>query len=213
MTSHRVVGFLLLATLAVGACSGDDRQMAQAFIQQWAIDHADEILMRKLGMSDGNSYVDAAVDAADVVMKVQQADDLMAKGRRNSDPKSMDAAMKLRPKDWTYELSRANLALQLGDMKTYWGNTNQAQIHVSGATQWQRLENQSYSELLAVHKRLDTGPGSVSGYASYEQCRALYDRLAVTSGNLAGDQLFSDSPSTEAKSWRQREADCNQLPH
>ena len=99
MTSHRVVGFLLLATLALGACSGDDRQMAQAFIQEWAIDHADEIALRKLGLSDGNSYVDAAVDAADVVMKVQQADDLMAKGRRNSD-QSMDAAKKLRPNDW-----------------------------------------------------------------------------------------------------------------
>jgi hypothetical protein len=208
MTSRRVVGFLLLATLALGACSADDRQLAQAFIQQWAIDHADEIAIRKLGLSDGSSYVDAAVDAADVVLNFQQAEDLMAKGRRNSDPKSMDSAMKLRPKDWTYELSRANLALQLGDMKTYWGNSDQAQIHVSGAAQWQRMEKQSYSELLAVHKRLDTGPGSVRGYASYKQCRALYDRLAVTSGNLAGDLK-----STETQSWRKREADCDRLPH
>ena len=208
MTSHRFAGFLLITTLALGACSGDDRQMAQAFIQEWAIDHADEILMRKLGMSDGNSYVDAAVDAADVVMKVQQADDLMAKGRRNSDPKSMDAAMKLRPNDWTYEMSRANLALQLGDMDTYWGNRDRVGIDFPLGTPWHKADRQSYSELLAVHKRLDTGPGSVSGYASYKQCRALYDALAVSSGNLAGDPK-----STEALSWRQREADCDQLPH
>lgn len=207
MRGHRLVGFLLLATLALGACSADDRQLAQAFIQQWAIDHADEIAMRKLGLSDGNSYVDAAVDAADVVMNFQQAEDLMAKGRKNSDPKSMDAAMKLRPKDWTYELSRSHLALQLGDMDGYWGNWNQVQIHSQG-TPWHKVDKQSYSELLAVHKRLDTGPGSVSGYASYKQCRALYDALAVTSGNLAGDQA-----STETKSWRQREADCDLLPH
>jgi len=181
--------------------------LAQAFIQQWAIDHADEIAMRKLGLSDGNSYVDAAVDAADVVMKFQQAEDLMAKGRKNSDPKSMDSAIKLRPNDWTYELSRSHLALQLGDMDTYWGNWNRVQIDSQG-TPWHKVDKQSYSELLAVHKRLDTGPGSVSGYASYKQCRALYDALAVSSGNLAGDPK-----STEALSWRQREADCDKLPH
>lgn len=207
MRSHRLVALLLLATLALGACSLDDRQLAQAFIQQWAIDHADEIAMRKLGLSDGNSYVDAAVDAADVVMKFQQAEDLMAKGRKNSDPKSMDSAIKLRPRDWTYELSRANLALQLGDMKTYWGNRDQVQINSQGVP-WQRVHNRWYSELLAVHKRLDTGPGSVKGYASFEQCRALYDGLAAYSGNLAGSPT-----STEAQSWRQREADCDKLPH
>lgn len=207
MRRRRLAGLLLVAAFALGACSLDDRQLAQAFIQQWAIDHADEIAMRKLGLSDGNSYVDAAVDAADVVMKFQQAEDLMAKGRKNSDPKSMDSAMELRPKDWTYELSRANLGLQLGDMNTYWGNWNQVQVHSQG-TPWDKVERQSYRELLAVHKRLDTGPGSVKGYASYAQCRALYDALAVTSGNLSGSQT-----STEAKSWRQREADCDKLPH
>lgn len=207
MTSPRVVGFLLLATLAVGACSGDDRQLAQAFIQEWAIDHADEIALRKLGLSDGSSYVDAAVDAADVVMNFEQAENLMAKGRRSSDPKSMDAAMKLRPNDWTYEMSRANLALQLGDMNGYYEHQSQVELH-AGGVRWERVHQQWYSELLAVHKRLDTGPGSVSGYASYGQCRELYDVLVDTSGNLAGDPN-----STEAESWRQRRADCDLLPH
>lgn len=206
MRRHRLTGLLLLATFAVGGCGAEDKALAQAFIQQWAIGHADEIAMRKLGLSDGNSYVDAAVDAADVVMKFQQAEDLMAKGRKNSDPKAMDQALKLRPNDWTYELSRANLALQLGDMDTYWGYWNRVQIDSQG-TQWRKVERQSYSELLAVHKRLDTGPGSVSGYASYEQCRALYDALAVDSGNLAGSE-----EATEAKSWRQRQTDCEKLP-
>lgn len=208
MRGHRLVGFLLLATLALGACSAEDRQLAQAFIQQWAIDHAGEITMHKLGLSDGNSYVDAAVDAADVVMKFQKAEDLMAKGRRNSDPKSMDSAMRLRPNDWTYELSRSHLALQLGDMDAYWGNWDRVGIDFPLGTPWHKVDKQSYSELLAVHKRLDTGPGSVSGYKSYKQCRALYDALAVSSGNLAGNP-----ESTEAKSWRQREADCDLLPH
>lgn len=131
----------------------------------------------------------------------------MAKGRRNSDPTSMDDALKLRPNDWTYQLSRADLALQLGDMDSYWGYRDQVQVDSQGSP-WSKVERQSYRELLAVHKRLDTGPGSVSGYASYAQCRALYDALAVTSGNLAGD-----AASTEAKSWRQREADCDKLPH
>lgn len=201
MRPRRVVAFLLLTTLALGACSGDDRQMAQAFIQEWAIDHADEIALRKLGLSDGNSYVDAAVDAADVVMKFQQAEDLMAKGRRNSDPKSMDAAMKLRPNDWTYELSRANLALELGDMEGYWENMALVEADSVDAGRKQ-IDKQDYAELLAVHKRLDP-----DGYDSYEQCRALYNGLAVTSGYLGGNPK-----STEALSWRQQETECDLLP-
>ncbi|HSO28758.1 MAG TPA: hypothetical protein VLS28_02535 [Candidatus Sulfomarinibacteraceae bacterium] len=207
MKRRGVLGFLLLSTLALGACSGDDRELAQAFIQEWAVDHAGEIAMHRLGLSDGDSYVDAAVDAADVVTTFQQAEDLMAKGRRSADPVAMDSAIKLRPYDWTYELSRSNLALQLGDMDGYWRNRDQVQIDAVGVP-WERVDKQSYSELLAVHKRLDTGPGSVGGFASYEQCRALYDGLAITSGNLAGDPA-----STETRSWRQREADCDQLPH
>jgi hypothetical protein len=111
MTSHRVVGFLLLATLALGACSGDDRQMAQAFIQEWAIDHADEIALRKLGLSDGNSCVTRR-STRDVVMS-QQADDLWrrAAGTRTRNPWCGDeaAAQRLDVRN-----ARANLALQLG---------------------------------------------------------------------------------------------------
>lgn len=202
MRPRRIVGFLLLATFALGACSAEDKALAQAFIQQWAIDHAGEIAMHKLGLSDGNSYVDAAVDAADVVMKFQQAEDLMAKGRRNSDPKSMDAAMKLRPNDWTYELSRANLALQLGDMEGYW--ENQALVEADSVDAGRKhIDKQDYAELLAIHKRLYP-----DGYDSYEQCRALYNGLAVTSGHLAGDPK-----STEALSWREQEVECEMLPH
>ena len=93
-------------------------------------------------------------------------------------------------------------------MDTYWGNWNQVGIERPAGHPEAQVDEQSYSELLAVHKRLDTGPGSVTATASYKQCRALYDGLAVSSGNLAGDPK-----STEAKSWRQREADCDLLPH
>ena len=104
-------------------------------------------------------------------------------------------------------MSRANLAIQLGDMRGYFEDQGQVELQ-AGFVPWERKHRQWYSELLAVHKRLDTGPGSVSGYASYQQCRELYSVLADTSGNLAGDPK-----STEAESWRQREADCDQLPH
>jgi len=45
-------------------------------------------------------------------------------------------------------------------------------------------------------------------YASYDQCRALYESLDVISQNLSGNPA-----STEAASWRKRLADCNKMPH
>ncbi len=215
MRRWRPAALMLVAMLSLGACDTSDVQLARDFIIQWATDHAGEIAAHRGGAltswlveKDPNQdYVDAAVDGYDVVSNLQEADKLMAKGRQNSDPVAMDAALTRRPDDWSYQLSRADLALQMDDMTSYWGHRNQVQIHSIGVP-WQQIDKQQYSELLAVHKRLDRGPGKVSGYTSYQQCRALYDALAVTSGNLGGDPT-----STEALSWRKREADCNAMPH
>lgn len=207
MSHRRRAAFLLVMALGVGACEAGDAALVKDFVQQWAVDHAGEIAIHKLGIPSDDDYVGAAVDGADVIMNLQEADALMAKGRKNSDPAAMDAAIKLRPYDWTYDVSRADLALELGDMKTYWGSTDRAFIHAIG-TKTETIQRQQYSELVAVHRRLDRGPGSVAGYASYEQCRALYDLLATVSSNFA-----QGSPSTEVDSWQQRLTDCDQLPH
>lgn len=215
MRSRRLVAFVLLATLTLAACEQGDVQLVKDFIVQWATDHAGEIAAHRGGpltswlveKDPNQDYVDAAVDGYEVVSNLQAADELMARGRRNSDPAAMDAALKRRPDDWTYLQSRADLALQLGDMKTYWGDSGQVYVHAVGIPT-EQIQRQQYTELLAVHKRLDRGPGKVTGYASYQQCRALYDALAVTSGNLGGDPA-----STEALSWRKREADCNAMAH
>lgn len=213
MKRRRLGGLLLLATLVLGACSAEDKALAQAFIAQWAMDHADEIAMRKLGLSDGNSYVDAAVDAADVVMKFQQAEDLMAKGRKNSDPKAMDEALKLRPNDWTYELSRANLALQLGDVDRYWTFSNLSENDARGVPVIKQ-QTRAYAELVAVHNRLDRGPGNVTGYTSSDQCYTLYDSLLNLSDHLTGDQMnVSEGKMTaEQRNWVQRRTDCEKMP-
>lgn len=213
---RRPLGSLMLAALLVlGACDASDVQLAKDFIVQWASDHAGEIAAHRGGAltswlveKDPNQdYVDAAVDGYEVVSNLQEADRLMDKGRKNSDPKAMDAALKRRPDDWTYQLSRSDLALQMNDMKSYWGYRDQVQVYSQGVP-WERVEKQRYSELVAVHKRLDRGPGKVTGYGSYEQCHALYDALSITSGNLSGDPR-----STEALSWRKREDDCDAMPH
>lgn len=213
MSRRRISGLVLLAAVALGACSTEDQALGKAFIAQWAIDNADEIAMRKLGLSDGNSYVDAAVDAADVVMKFQQAEDLMAKGRRNSDPKAMDEALKLRPNDWTYELSRANLALQLGDVDRYQTFSNLSENDARGVPVAKR-QTRAYAELVAVHNRLDRGPGNVTGYTSLDQCYTLYQDLLILSDHLTGDQMnVSEGKMTaEQRNWLQRRTDCEKLP-
>ncbi|MEA2537333.1 MAG: hypothetical protein QOF11_1567 [Chloroflexota bacterium] len=204
--SRRVLALLLVTALAVAGCD-EDLALAQDFIKQWALDHAGEIAKNQMGLPSGDAYVDAAVEAGGPILQLKEADEAMAKGRANQDPKSMDAALKLRPKDWTYQLSRADLALQLGDMTTvtkYWyPSFENAPGTPGGIEAYQRQQGQ---ELELVHKRISRGDGSITGYRSYAQCTTLYDQLRQLSLKVTE---VSKPPSY----WADRRQDCEQIPH
>ena len=205
MNRRRLIALALLATFSVSACEAGDVQLAKDFLQQWAIDHAGEIAAHKLGLPADDDYVGAAVDGAEVVMNLQQADALMAKGRKNSDPVAMDAALKLRPHDWSYELSRADLALRQNDVTTYF-NDEAGAMHDSSGPHQGLAYQQEYRELVSVHKYLYAR----GHYDSYYQCQALYSRLSI----LGKDNLLpgGNASAKDQATWNERYARCDSLP-
>jgi hypothetical protein len=204
--NRRIVALLLVAVMAVAGCD-EDLALAQDFIKQWALDHAAEIAKNQMGLPSGDAYVDAAVEAGKPILELKEADEAMATGRAKQDPKAMDAALKLRPKDWSYQLSRASLALQLGDMPTvtkYWYPSFEAAPgSVDGIAKYQRQQGQ---ELELVHQRISRGDGSITGYRSYAQCTTLYDQLHDLSLKVTE---ITKLPSY----WADRRKDCEQIPH
>ena len=198
---------LLVTLFLVVGCS-EDMALAQDFIKQWAFDHAPQIASNQLGIPSGDPYVDAAVEAGKPIADLLTADADMAQGRKNSDPVAMDAALKLRPHDWSYETSRANLALQLGDVSGYNSRFSGATEDSTGVVSNDAFFAQDYSELVNIHNRLTRGAGSISGYKSYTQCTTLYKRLQDEAGN--NNPVGSGADWDE---WKDRLADCEQIPH
>jgi hypothetical protein len=195
-----------MASLAAGACEAGDVQLAKEFITQWAVDHAGEIAVHKLGYESGNDYVDAAVDGYEVIDKLQQADTLMARGRANSDTRAMDKALELRPHDWSYELSRANLALQKNDIDTYDKFEAGAMTDSSGRPM--AAYEQEYRELVNVHKNL-YGRGS---YDSYYQCERLYSKLGLLTDPTAHMLPPGTVSAEDQQLYQDRYARCESLP-
>ncbi len=198
------------------ACEAGDIALVKDFVQQWALDHAGQIVKAKAGFGSGDNYVDAALTGYEAVEEIHKADELMEAGREKQDPKKMDEALTLRPRDWTYQLSRSSLALKLGDMTTYdkyLGNAiNEAgfvsRIEPNDADR--AFHRQNTLELEAVDKQLSIGgPGSVVGFKKYEQCFELYDRLYVLA--TKGYTNVGTPAAAEAERYKLRRQDCEKL--
>ena len=198
------VALTLASVVVLGACSAENKKLAQDFIMQWAADHPAELAIRSAGFPSGDKEVDAAVDAFEVVQTLEKADALIAKGRKNSDPKAMDEALALRPHDWSYELSRAHLALRAGDTDTYYGR-QPAGLRDAGRHLGQAA-TQEYRELVSVHKYLYAR----GHYDSYYQCQALYNRLSVMSND--NELPAGNAPAAEQALWNERYKRCDSLP-
>lgn len=205
--ARRLAAFLCAAVVFLAACEGGDIAVIKDFVQQWILDHPAQLASAKFGIPSGDNLVDAAVEGYDAVKDLKKADDLMDEGRAKQDPAKMDEALAIRPHDWTYELSRGSLALQLGDMATV-TNYGYSSFEDSKGTEEgiQHYYDQRGRELELVHQRLNLGEGSVTGYRSYAQCAFLYDRLRELSTQTTE---VTKPPSY----WAARRQDCEQLPH
>lgn len=70
-------------------------------------DGAAKVAKRAITGSTGDPEVDAALNSDNAILKMRQADDLEQRGWKENDGKYFDQAIKLRPEDWKYYISRA----------------------------------------------------------------------------------------------------------
>ena len=134
----------------------------------------------QLGMQ--NDEQTAALDGQDVIETINRADELADEGRRNRDPAKLDEALRLRPDDWSYNSSRAVLALEQGDLAGYDKYDARAfeTSFRSGDTQASHqagisMANQRFDEMRELERKLTAERGP--GFSSAEQCDKLYREL------------------------------------
>ena len=213
------LGVLVVALAAVlVACEAEDIALARSFIQEWIVSHPVEIGKAELGIGSGDVLADAGVMGYEAVKDIKKADELMDEGRTKQSAEKMDEAIKIRPRDWTYQLSRSNLALQKGDVTTYNKYFSLAVNEVGVVSriepndQDRHFYEQNTYELEAVDQRLNKGmpAGSVLGFRSREQCHELYDRLYVLA--TRGYSNLSGSKGASAQYYLVRRQDCGTLP-
>jgi hypothetical protein len=128
--------FLAAIILVTGltGCTEASRDLLMGFVQEWintkfGIDTTDTstsgrfiagIKMAALIGKDstGNADADAALGTVKMVTNFARAESLMENGRKKDDAALMDQAIALRPRDWSYRVSRATLAFKQNDEKT-----------------------------------------------------------------------------------------------
>lgn len=120
---------LILTLLPLGAagCGTEFEDLAMELLGEWADTHdvnpttpsgAVNLAKRAASGSTGNEEADAAIGLAKTAQDIQAADKLMEDGRQKRDGEAMDAAIALRPKDWSYRVSRGALAFEEDDVGT-----------------------------------------------------------------------------------------------
>ncbi len=204
-------GFLLLG---LAGCAPGDVDLVIEFMEDWArakgihptnpdgsinLEGVANIATRGMGGSTGDDQADAAIDAGTVIDNLRKADELMDEGRKNRDPVAMDRALAKRPNDWSYNLSRANLALERGDITGANENRNRAGTNVGGSRAQQTMSEQDISELEDIRRRLN------GQYQSSDQCATLYAHLGNAYGNRGQDT--GSSRDLDMQQGYYREAD------
>ena len=117
---------LLVGTLALAplGCLPGGKELAMAFVEEWMEDNnispttfvgIANIGRRLASGSTGDPKADAALATASMIRVFLEAESLMDMGRKTDNATAMEAAIKLRPSDWSYQLSRSTLALKQGE--------------------------------------------------------------------------------------------------
>jgi hypothetical protein len=117
---------LLVGTLALAplGCLPGGKELAMAFVEEWMEDNNispttfvgfANIGRRLASGSTGDPKADAALATANMIRVFLEAESLMDKGRKTDNATAMEGAIKLRPNDWSYLLSRSTLALKQGE--------------------------------------------------------------------------------------------------
>ncbi|MFC1991935.1 hypothetical protein ACFLVC_04360 [Chloroflexota bacterium] len=131
LTLRNVVTTLLLVfimvPLGISGCGIEFESLALEILEEWADEHdinpttaggAANLARRAVAGSTGDEEADAAIGLGKMVSDIRKGDRIMEEARRNHDAAAMDAAIELRPNDWSYHNSRAAIALEENDLET-----------------------------------------------------------------------------------------------
>ena len=212
--------FLLVAVMAAGfllsACESAEQEAFLNFAVQWATskglislkcegpgqDNCEYelnetalgvyiALGRGANIFAGDKRVGNALDAADVVLNQEKADDLVEKGAQEGDLSLIDQALESRPDDWSYIDNKAAVQLANGDLeeadKSFEKSEMIVKDRVEGGESCVKLSRNMLHHRISA---LETQIQRTQGQSNAE----LHDRLAEAHDQLAA--LNSGGPGS-----------------
>lgn len=180
---------LLALVLSTAGCSMKAELMALA-LEFWP-----EYLGYKLRGTSGIPEVDAVLEAKSQLDKIDQADKLVAEGRKEGDITKVEKAMAMRPGDWRYGYQAGALVLEQGDVdkaKEYFDNAGLGgQTSVSVRNPAIAGEDRVYPKEQYAIEVLEESRQKMQdrGWKSRAQCEFTYDQLIWHYGNVAPSKL------------------------
>lgn len=202
---------LLVAVIAAGplltACESAEQEAFLNFAVQWAVSKG-LISLRCEGGGNQNCEYDLnegalgtyltlgrvanvfardksigiALDAGDVVLKQEQADELVDKGAQEGDLDLIEQALQLRPDDWSYIDNKAAVQLANGDLegadKSFEKSEEIVKSRAAGGEKCDVLYRNMLNHRISA---LETQIQRTQGQANAE----LHDRLAEAHDRLA----------------------------
>lgn len=128
----------------------------------------------------------AALDAGDVVLNQEQADELAEKGAREGDLELIDQAIEARPEDWSYHDQRAAVSLSSGNIEDAEDSFSTAEALVeerimNGGDCFVLQRNLLTNRITALEIQLDKFPENIELRERYAAAQAQLE--ALESGN------------------------------
>jgi hypothetical protein len=226
----------LLLVPALGGCDWEDwfaeseQEQAKDTAQEWTEanglnpvnddgsvnpDGVAKVAKRVITGSTGNAEVDAALNSDDALTRIVEADKMEEMGWKERDLTLFDDAVKLRPEDWKYRISRAASTMDIyvaPDMDKVDADLQVAE-KLLGPDKQERIQyaQQGIRQLEAVKNRLAKtyGTGERGDLFTHSRpCRTVFSRLAHFYSVLA-DQTGDKSSRDMAAQYT---SDLSQCP-
>lgn len=139
----------------------------------------------------GDKKLGNALDAADVVLNQEKADDLVEQGAKSGDLEMIEQAIKSRPDDWSYIDNKAAVQLANGDLdgaeESFAKSEQIVKSRVNGGESCEKLSrNMLHHRIAAIEAQIQRTEGKPNA--------ELHDRLADAHDQLSA--LNSGGPGS-----------------
>ena len=168
-----------------------------------ALEFWPEYLAYKLKGTSGIPEVDAMLEAKSQLDKIDEADKLVAEGRKEGDITKVEKGIALRPGDWRYKYQAGSMLLEQGDVsraeyyfrEATYGGQNTVEVENPAVAGEERVypKDQYAIEVLeeSRQKMLDRG------WKSRAQCEFTYDELIWHYQSVAGMQSPGENKNVD----------------